>query len=81
LAACKTERSTHAARRCLVGAAKVVLLLLLLPRTGLAYIDPVSGSIVLQVLAAGLFAASLAFRRLRLRIASVLRDVFSWFRG
>jgi hypothetical protein len=46
-----------------------LVLILTTPSAAMAYIDPISGSIVLQVLAAGFFAGSLAFRRIRERIA------------
>ena len=52
-----------------------LVLLATLPSDALAYIDPVSGSIVLQVLAAGFFAGSLAFRKVRDRLSQGLRAI------
>jgi len=55
--------------------AAFAVLVLLTPSSAMGYIDPISGSIVLQVLAAGFFAASLAFRRFRDGIAGGIRSV------
>ena len=52
-----------------------LVLVVATPSTAMAYIDPISGSIVLQVLAAGVFAASLAFRRIREQISQVFRSI------
>jgi hypothetical protein len=55
--------------------AAVAVLVMLTPSSAMAYIDPISGSIVLQVLAAGFFAGSLAFRRVRDGIAEGFRSI------
>lgn len=49
---------------------------LVTPRRAVAYIDPLSGSVVLQVLAAGLMAATLSMRRFRDWAKELLRSVF-----
>jgi len=46
------------------------------PRRAFGYIDPLSGSIVLQVLAAGLMAATLSVRRLRNWLKRLLGSAF-----
>ena len=46
------------------------------PRRAFGYIDPLSGSIVLQVLAAGLMAATLSFRRFRDWLKDLLQSAF-----
>jgi hypothetical protein len=48
----------------------VLVFHLLSPPIALGYLDPISGSIVLQILAAGFLAAAATFRRSR-----------SWFAG
>lgn len=45
-----------------------VLLLALLPSPAHAYLDPVSGSIILQVIAAGIFAGVVTTKRFWARI-------------
>lgn len=62
-------------------ALQVGTLVFLCPSLVLAYVDPVSGSIVLQILAAGLFAASLVFRRIRTRISGAFRTLLGRFRA
>jgi len=52
-----------------------LVLVVATPSTAMAYIDPISGSIVLQVLAAGVFAGSLAFRRIREQISQFFRSI------
>ena len=47
-----------------------------IPRTALAYIDPVSGSVLLQVLAAGLLAALFTIKRSWLGITTFLRRIW-----
>jgi hypothetical protein len=47
----------------LEGCLLAVVFLLAFPRTGYAYIDPGTGSMMLQLLAAGLVSAALIFRR------------------
>lgn len=46
---------------------------LVAPSFALAYLDPITGSIVLQVLAAGFLAAAATFRRSREWIVGVVR--------
>lgn len=43
---------------------------LISPRAAWAYLDPISGSIILQILAAGFLAAAATFRRSRNWLAS-----------
>ncbi len=45
-----------------------VLLLAILPTPVYAYLDPVSGSIILQVIAAGVFAGALTTKRFWARV-------------
>jgi hypothetical protein len=53
-----------------------MLVSLIVPRRAFGYIDPLSGSIVLQVLAAGLMAATLSIRRLRDWLKGLLQSAF-----
>lgn len=46
------------------------------PPIAAGYIDPLSGSIVFQVLAAGFMAAYLSFSRFRRYVGSSLRSIF-----
>lgn len=43
------------------------------PRLALAYLDPITGSIVLQVLAAGFLAAAATFRKSREWLAGIFQ--------
>lgn len=43
------------------------------PPRALAYLDPITGSIVLQILAAGFIAAMATFRRARVWVAGLFR--------
>lgn len=47
------------------------------PPQALAYLDPVTGSIVLQVLAAGFLAAAATFRRSRQWVSDLVRKLTS----
>jgi len=58
----------------------VVVVLLLVPAPAHAYIDPVSGSIILQVVAAGALAASFTLKRFWLQIRSAARRVWGQVR-
>ncbi len=60
--------------------AVALLVSLIAPRRAFAYIDPLSGSIVLQVLAAAILAASLTLRKLRTWMGRTVRELFSRFR-
>jgi hypothetical protein len=53
-----------------------LLVSIVAPRMAYGYIDPLSGSIVLQVLAAGLMAATLSVRRLRNWVKGLLGSAF-----
>ena len=59
---------------------KIVVLLTLVstfaPSPAYAYIDPMSGSIIFQALAAGLLTAMLMFRRFWYRVADVCRRIW-----
>lgn len=55
-------------RRFVRWAAALCFLLLITPAPALAYIDPLSGSIILQVLAAGAFASLLTMKRFWSRV-------------
>jgi hypothetical protein len=48
-------------------------LLLIAPHVAHAYIDPGTGSMVLQLLAAGLVSAALIFRRSLMRVLGLFR--------
>lgn len=54
----------------------VLIVSLVAPRRAFGYIDPLSGSIVLQVVAAGLMAATLSVRRLRNWLKGLLELAF-----
>jgi hypothetical protein len=68
-------------RRCLVGGLVIAVGLLctsaVFPARAHAYIDPVSGSIILQVLAAGVLAAAFTFKRFMYRIRHAARSIRS----
>lgn len=49
------------------------LLVLAFPRDALAYIDPITGSIVLQILAAGVLAITITGKRVRDRASTLVR--------
>jgi len=53
-----------------------VFLCLLFPRESYAYLDPGSGSFFIQMLLAGLFAASIALKSFWRRIASFFTGLF-----
>jgi hypothetical protein len=55
-------------RRGLGAGAWLLVVLLITPAPLFGYIDPVSGSIILQVLAAGLFAGLLTVKRFWFRV-------------
>ena len=67
-------RSRGSRRR--IGLADVILGILVFhlvsPSIAWAYLDPISGSIILQILAAGFLAAAATFRRSRNWLASFL---------
>lgn len=73
MASRKQFRANGVGRGWRVTAAAV--LVLFVPASALAYVDPVSGSIVLQILAAGFFAASIAFRRVRGGLVAGFRSI------
>jgi hypothetical protein len=62
------------------GVAKMVgtaiLLLALLPSPAVAYIDPISGSILLQILAAGVLGAVLTVKRFWNGLSGAARNVW-----
>lgn len=53
------------------------VLALITPRSAFGYIDPLSGSIILQVIAAGVLAGVLTAKRLWLRITGVIRRAWT----
>ncbi len=55
------------------------VLSLVVPAQAYAYIDPISGSIILQVVAAGALATAYTLKRFWQRILSFVRNV--WARG
>jgi hypothetical protein len=54
----------------------LLVFVLLFPGSAFAYIDPGTGSFLLQMLLAGLFAALYTMRRLRHRIWSFVKGLF-----
>lgn len=50
----------------------VIVFHLIAPPFALAYLDPISGSIILQILAAGFLAAAATFRRSRQWLSDLL---------
>ena len=57
-----------------------VLALLVLPAPAHAYIDPISGSIILQVLAAGILAATFTLKRFWAQVRTAARRVWGQVR-
>ncbi len=51
------------------------LILLANPATALAYVDPVSGSLILQVLSAALLASLLTFKKVWLWFGNLMRSL------
>lgn len=51
------------------------LILLATPATALAYVDPVSGSLILQVLSAALLASLLTFKKVWLWFGNLMRSL------
>ncbi len=51
------------------------LFLVALPTNAFAYIDPASGSLVLQVISAAVLASLLTFRRVWQWVGNLLRDL------
>jgi hypothetical protein len=58
----RSDRSTHAPRRCRAVAALTLAALLLAVRPAHAYLDPGSGSFIYQILIASLLGAGVAIR-------------------
>jgi hypothetical protein len=54
---------------------------LVMPGRAHAYVDPVSGSIILQVIAAGALAAAFTFRRATQRVRDFARGVWTRIRS
>ena len=69
---CRIERATP-----LLAA---VLAVLVLPAPAHAYIDPISGSIILQVLAAGVLAATFTLKRFWAQVRTKARRVWGHVR-
>ena len=69
--------SLELTRRAVSYAAGLLVLLLISPLPLYGYIDPLSGSIILQVLAAGLFAGLLTIKRFWLRVRSAFSRLWS----
>jgi hypothetical protein len=63
---------TARSRRLLSTGAKLLVLLLITPAPLFAYIDPLSGSIILQVIAADVFGGLLTVKRFWLRVRTAL---------
>lgn len=56
--------------------ASLLIISLLVPRPAYAYLDPMSGSIILQALAAGFLAALLMFKRFWYQVADRCRRIW-----
>ena len=61
--------------------AALCVALALTPTPALAYIDPVAGSIFLQVLIAGILGSLLAFKRAGSVVKSTLSRIWRWLTG
>ena len=57
----------------------LLLISVVFPSRAYAYIDPMSGSIILQAVAAGLLAALLFFKRFWYRLADAWRRIWHRF--
>ena len=71
--ATKPDRPRFWAVRGLSRFGGALLLVLAFPRDALAYIDPITGSIVLQILAAGVLAVTITGKRVKARAATLMR--------
>jgi succinate dehydrogenase hydrophobic anchor subunit len=60
--------------------AVALVLYVVFPAPAQAYVDPVSGSILLQVLAAGVLAAAFTFKQVTHRIRSTARRIWAQIR-
>jgi hypothetical protein len=69
----KTGRAPSGATIIVAVAAAVCLL----PTTALAYVDPVSGSVLFQVIVAGLLGALLTVRQWWSRAVALFKGIFS----
>ena len=54
----------------------LTLALTLVPNTALAYLDPGTGSIILQALAAGVISISVAFTSFRIKVSQFISSLF-----
>lgn len=61
------------------GLAGLLIASLVFPKSAYAYIDPMSGSIILQALAAGLLAALFVFKRFWYRVTDTCRRIWHRF--
>jgi hypothetical protein len=59
----------------------VALVLALTPRTAHAYLDPISGSIILQALIAGALGALLTIKRVSFAIRAFFSSIWKRIRG
>jgi hypothetical protein len=84
LAAARRDRRPHVIRgtfpvllNSAILAAALVLGSLIFPAPAYAYIDPVSGSIILQVVAAGALAAVFTFKKFAFKLRQTARNVWT----
>jgi hypothetical protein len=76
-----TARVPGPRRHVVRAAATLLLAFAVLPTPAYAYIDPISGSVILQVLAAGFLAAGLVFRTTLSRAKDGVRRLWSRVSG
>jgi hypothetical protein len=74
----KARLSSSVVRNGLATAGAILLASAIAPPPAHAYIDPVSGSIILQVIAAGALAAAFTFKRFTLKVRETIRSL--WIR-
>ena len=56
------------------------LLFIILPTTAFAYLDPGIGSIILQLLVAGIISISVAVTAIRIKISNFFKSIFSFIK-
>jgi ABC-type Co2+ transport system permease subunit len=70
------NRYRSVSQRLLPGLALAMAALTLFPRTAHAYVDPTSGSIVFQILAAGILGAAVTARHWWAKAVGAVRGLF-----
>ena len=57
-----------------------ILIFTIFPSTAFAYLDPGIGSIILQLLVAGIISISVAVTNIRIKISNFFKSIFFFFK-